>query len=180
MIRPTNTQNSLSEDISSPETLFAAALDHAGAAERCAFLDEACAGNQALRQEVESLLAAHEHAGGFMKTGNANLPRPGAPVEKSGDRIGRYKLLEQIGEGGFGVVWMAEQREPVRRLVAVKLIKAGMDSQLALAGATGQLLGAGPYDPATGKFVAGGRGRGIPGAGCGGCEGYGKFPRPSP
>src|SRR5262249_18251399 len=58
---------------------------------------------------------------------------PPLPAEKSGMRIGPYKLLEQIGEGGMGVVWMAEQQEPVRRLVAVKGIKAGMDTRQGIA-----------------------------------------------
>jgi serine/threonine protein kinase len=103
---------------------------------RAAFLDRACAGDAALRQEVESLLEANAAAGEF-------LLRP-APIgavaaqktmsipplsELTGTRIGHYKLLEQIGEGGFGVVWMAEQEEPVRRRVALKIIKLGMDTK---------------------------------------------------
>jgi ankyrin repeat protein/serine/threonine protein kinase len=120
----------------SPETLLAAALDISGAAERRAYLDRACGGDAALRAEVESLLAANSAAGEF-------LLRPAAIgagaaqetvsmlqlTEKAGTRIGRYKLLEQIGEGGFGVVWMAEQEEPVRRRVALKVIKLGMDTK---------------------------------------------------
>src|SRR6185503_18075115 len=83
--------------------------------------------------EVESLLAAHQQAGEFLEEvptilvstqGMAGLAAPLA--EKSGDRIGRYKLLEKVGEGGFGDVWMAEQEEPVRRRVALKIIKLGM------------------------------------------------------
>ena len=120
----------------SPETLLAAALDIREAAERRAYLDRACGGDAALRKEVESLLAANFAAGEF-------LLRPAAVgagaaqetvsmlqlTEKAGSRIGRYKLLEQIGEGGFGVVWMAEQEEPVRRRVALKVIKLGMDTK---------------------------------------------------
>ena len=112
------------------ELVFAEAMEIADPAARRAYLDRACAGDAALRQEVESLLAAHEQAGDFMNTGGdatATLPLP--PAEKPGDRIGRYKLLEQIGEGGFGVVWMAEQEEPVRRRVALKIIKLGMDTR---------------------------------------------------
>ena len=80
-----------------------------------------------MRAEVESLLAANEQAGGFMVAQAVSVPMP--PTEKAGDRIGRYKLLEQIGEGGFAVVWMAEQEEPVRRRVALKIIKLGMDTK---------------------------------------------------
>ena len=108
------------------------------AAERRAYLDRACAGNPGLRQEVESLLAAAERAGTFLEAPATEVAAglreaqqsAGVPLtEKPGDRIGRYKLLEQIGEGGFGVVWMAEQEEPVRRRVALKVIKLGMDTK---------------------------------------------------
>ena len=96
--------------------------------ERTTFLDSACGGDAELRREADSLLAAHDQAGQFLQP-TVVLPMSSAPVEKSGDRIGRYKLLEQIGEGGFGVVWMAEQEEPVRRRVALKIIKLGMDTK---------------------------------------------------
>jgi eukaryotic-like serine/threonine-protein kinase len=96
--------------------------------ERTTFLDSACGGDAELRRQADSLLAAHEQAGPFLQP-TVVLPTPSAPVEKPGDRIGRYKLLEQIGEGGFGVVWMAEQEEPVRRRVALKIIKLGMDTK---------------------------------------------------
>ena len=108
--------------------IFAEALRLSVPAERRAYLNQACGGNESLRHDVESLLSAHEQAGEFLQSTVA-LPIPNAPVEKPGDRIGRYKLLEQIGEGGFGVVWMAEQEEPVRRRVALKIIKLGMDTQ---------------------------------------------------
>ena len=113
------------------------------AGQRAVFLEEACAGDAGLRQRVEELLQAGEDAGDFLEdsaqgvaafTLGANLPGSGAaaefasaPAEKSGDRIGRYKLLEQIGEGGCGVVYMAEQESPVRRKVALKVINLGMD-----------------------------------------------------
>jgi serine/threonine protein kinase/tetratricopeptide (TPR) repeat protein len=116
------------------------------AANRAAYLDGACAGDPALRQHVEGLLQAGEAAGGFLQepapgaqrpaegAGSVNS-RPGvaAPTEKVGDRIGRYKLLQQIGEGGCGVVYMAEQEEPVRRRVALKVIKLGMDTKQVIA-----------------------------------------------
>ena len=118
------------------EELFATAIEIADAAARRAYLDQACAGDADLRQEVESLLVANSAAGEFLR----HPPPVGAseaqktmfipPLsELTGTRIGRYKLLEQIGEGGFGVVWMAEQEEPVRRRVALKIIKLGMDTK---------------------------------------------------
>src|ERR1035438_7854621 len=90
--------------------------------QRAAFLDEACAGDAALRQRVEELLLASEEAGAFLESPAEVPPKLSGtirltlvPAEKLGDRIGRYKLLQQIGEGGCGVVYMAEQEEPVRR-----------------------------------------------------------------
>ncbi len=120
------------------DKIFASALALTEPGARSAYLDVACAGNLVLREEVESLLAAAERAGTFLES-----PATGAVeelakaqdavgsllTEKAGDRIGRYKLLERIGEGGFGVVWMAEQEEPVRRRVALKIIKLGMDTR---------------------------------------------------
>ena len=94
--------------------------------ERAAYLDRACAGDAPLRARIEALLAAHEAAAGFMAA--PREPQAALPTDRPGDRIGRYKLLQQIGEGGCGVVWMAEQEEPVRRRVALKVIKLGMDT----------------------------------------------------
>src|SRR5260370_25822777 len=98
---------------------------------RVAYVQEACAGDDPLRQRVEALLRAHRSAETFMDSPAVD-PRRETPVvkpaERPGDRIGRYKLLEQIGEGGCGVVYMAEQTEPVRRRVALKVIKLGMDT----------------------------------------------------
>ena len=116
------------------------------AQERAAYLDEACAGDGELRQRVEDLLRASEEAGAFLRDPAQGARRPAdavtspetlrkaeAPGEKAGDRIGRYKLLQQIGEGGWGVVYMAEQEEPVRRRVALKVIKLGMDTKQVIA-----------------------------------------------
>jgi len=107
--------------------------------ERAAYLDQACAGDAALRQQVEALLRAHEQAEDFLKGPPAGFALKGTvlleilPTEKTGDKIGRYKLLQPIGEGGCGVVYMAEQEEPVRRRVALKVIKLGMDTKSVIA-----------------------------------------------
>src|SRR5262245_21948918 len=107
--------------------------------ERPAYLDDACAGDAALRQQVEALLLAHDQAESFLQAPPAgrDLKRTMrveiSPTEKPGDKIGRYKLLQQIGEGGCGVVYMAEQEEPVRRRVALKVIKLGMDTKQVIA-----------------------------------------------
>src|SRR5690242_5004086 len=104
--------------------------------ERAAYVQQACAGDEALRQRVEALLRANESAGTFMGTLAVNLDH-GVPAAKSanqtGDKIGRYKLLQKIGEGGCGMVYMAEQEEPVRRRVALKIIKLGMDTKSVIA-----------------------------------------------
>src|SRR5262249_39776558 len=104
--------------------------------QRPGYLEKACGKDADLRRRVEDLLGAAERAGGFMRQPAVPEPtvifRP-APTEKPGDTIGRYKLLEQIGEGGCGVVYMAEQQEPVRRRVALKVIKLGMDTKSVIA-----------------------------------------------
>ncbi len=117
------------------ESIFFAALEKRSLAERAAYLDEVCAGNDELRSSVERMLAAQAEAGGFLER-PAPLPgdtieRPG--LEQPGTLIGPYKLIEEIGEGGMGAVWMAQQTEPVKRLVALKLIKLGMDSRQVIA-----------------------------------------------
>ena len=123
-------------------SLFNAALERPDAAERARFLEAACGADAALRERVEKLLRAQDEVGAFMaqpsrkpfgldldQTRRVDMPL----TEKAGDRIGRYKLLEQIGEGGCGVVYMAEQEEPVRRRVALKVIKLGMDTKQVIA-----------------------------------------------
>ena len=104
--------------------------------ERARRLDEACGDDAELRAEVESLLEAHEQAGVFMAAPSVEesaLGDSGSPGEGVGTVVGRYRLLQLIGEGGFGSVFMAEQREPVHRRVAVKIIKLGMDTKQVIA-----------------------------------------------
>ena len=127
--------------------VFANALKLTAPAERAAYLDEACAGDLRLRADVEALLQAHAADPGFLEqpagpiggTVDEKAAGGSAPTEPGGaDQPGvvltdRYRLLEQIGEGGMGSVWRAQQTEPLRRLVAVKLIKTGMDSKQVLA-----------------------------------------------
>jgi serine/threonine protein kinase len=103
---------------------------------RAAYLDQACGDNQALRQEVESLLQAHEAPGSFLGRLGAGrgMTEDYPPItERPGTVIGPYKLMEQIGEGGMGLVFVAEQQHPVRRRVALKIIKPGMDSKQVIA-----------------------------------------------
>jgi eukaryotic-like serine/threonine-protein kinase len=124
------------------EEIFSQALRIGDKADRASFLDEACSGDSRLRERVEALLAAHEEAASFLEPPTGELPginpaetlRPPTPItEKPGTMVGRYKLLQQIGEGGMGVVYMAEQERPVRRRVALKIIKPGMDSAQVIA-----------------------------------------------
>src|SRR5580765_4479130 len=113
-------------------TLFEAALA-LPSGQREAYLEQASAGDPDLLQRVRGLLHAAENGAGFLTPITPN-PKPTLPViEKPGDRIGRYNLLQQIGEGGCGVVYMAEQEEPLRRRVALKIIKLGMDTKQVIA-----------------------------------------------
>nr|MBC8218108.1 protein kinase [Planctomycetota bacterium] len=116
--------------------IFAEALEKSTTAERATYLNEACSEDSDLRAEVEDLLKAHEQAGDFMEApaleAEVTLGDP-ALTEGPGSVIGRYKLLEKIGEGGFGVVWAAAQKEPVKRRVALKIIKLGMDTRQVVA-----------------------------------------------
>ncbi|HMF16099.1 MAG TPA: tetratricopeptide repeat protein, partial [Gemmataceae bacterium] len=117
--------------------LFLKALELPTEAERQEYLDGVCAGDAALRAEVDALLQANAGAGGFLESpaSGSNLPATiQEPIrEQHGTMIGQYKLMEQIGEGGMGTVWMAQQTEPVKRVVALKLIKPGMDSKQIIA-----------------------------------------------
>ncbi len=113
------------------DEIFNTAAELVNAAERQLYLDEVCEGDPLLRSEIEDLLELDRKAGNFLES-----PPPGLPgtidqplTEKPSAQIGPYKLLQQIGEGGFGIVFMAEQLQPVRRKVALKIIKPGMDSE---------------------------------------------------
>src|SRR5437667_12185981 len=105
--------------------------------QRGAYLDNACAGDASLRRAIEALLGASERAGSFLSAPTAEQPRKASAIlagqEKPGTVIGRYKLLEKVGEGGFGAVYVAEQREPMKRRVALKIIKLGMDTKQVIA-----------------------------------------------
>jgi serine/threonine protein kinase/tetratricopeptide (TPR) repeat protein len=119
------------------QTIFTEALEKEDPAERAAFLEGACAGDARLRQRVERLLGRHDHAGSFLEqpvlSGDATTDHQRPISEQPGSIIGPYKLLQQIGEGGFGVVFEAEQERPVRRRVALKVIKPGMDTREVIA-----------------------------------------------
>ena len=105
--------------------------------QRVSFLDCVCADDTELRQRIDALLKSNERTGDFLETpptGSINEVRAKVSAgEKPGDLVDRYKLLQQIGEGGCGVVFMAEQEEPVRRRVALKIIKPGMDTKSVIA-----------------------------------------------
>jgi serine/threonine-protein kinase len=116
------------------ESIFGQALE-VRADERAAFLDQACGDNQALRAAVEALLRANERSGDLLdlpESPPATVDEPSA-LERPGATIGSYKLLEPLGEGGFGAVFLAEQAHPVRRKVALKVLKPGMDSRQVVA-----------------------------------------------
>jgi len=128
----------LAENQNLEEILFDLAVQKPTAEERAEFLNHACRDNPGLRAQVEELLAIHFGAKGFLPGPAAGQAAPltagrPAPAETPAPMIGRYKLLERIGEGGFGEVWMAEQREPVKRRVALKIIKLGMDTRQVVA-----------------------------------------------
>jgi eukaryotic-like serine/threonine-protein kinase len=104
--------------------------------ERVGFLDQACAEDEALRQKIEALLKSNDRAEGFLEQSvvPAGIKRPKlAAGEKPGDHVDRYKLLRQVGEGGWGVVFVAEQQYPVSRFVALKVVKPGTDTKSVIA-----------------------------------------------
>jgi serine/threonine protein kinase/WD40 repeat protein len=119
----------------SVEQIYLAALEQESEDARAHFLDQACRGDETLRRRVERLLRAQSRIGSFLES---PAPEFAATILSSSDErpgavIGPYKLIEEIGEGGFGVVYMADQQAPVQRRVALKIIKPGMDSKEVLA-----------------------------------------------
>jgi serine/threonine protein kinase len=123
------------KDLQRIRSVFCEALERQTPEEREAYLSQVCGEDAALRAEVEMLLRAQPEADGFfqaMPIGGGDIP-PSQPPEAPGTVIGRYKLLEKIGEGGMAVVYMAEQTEPIRRKVALKIIKLGMDTRQVIA-----------------------------------------------
>ena len=111
------------------KSIFLQALD-IPEAERAAFLDVACGEDQPFRKEVESLLRLHEKSGDLLDAPDLPGVTRDLPVtERPGTHIGPYELLEKLGEGGMGVVFLAEQKEPVERQVALKIIRPGMDTE---------------------------------------------------
>jgi tRNA A-37 threonylcarbamoyl transferase component Bud32/tetratricopeptide (TPR) repeat protein len=118
----------------SEESLFAAALEKETEAERQAFLAAACGGDTALRERVERLLAADQFTRGILEQGlDLIAPPPPEPLAAGRTFAGRYRLRQKIGEGGMGEVWVADQTEPVRRAVALKVVRPGFDHDLLLA-----------------------------------------------
>src|SRR3954471_12603778 len=145
-VTPLPTRSPTMTEMSPAEAIFfaAAALP---TSERASYLAQVCAGRDDLRQRVEQMLAAQPLVGSFLEPAaragdatSAHAPDHQSPTAEHGDptaRVGsilagRYKLIEAIGEGGMGSVYMAQQTEPVKRAVAVKVIKAGMDSKAVL------------------------------------------------
>ncbi len=131
-------------ELQSEKSIFLDALDIESPSDRAAFIEAACQGNPELLASVSALLREHERednpidkpiaSGGRSHLSSENetgtlASRAGHPYHAPGTMIGPYKLMEQIGEGGFGVVYVADQQEPVRRRVALKIIKPGMESR---------------------------------------------------
>src|SRR5690349_20047477 len=121
-------------DAAAEKSVFLHAAGLRSPADRSAFLDGACANDPAMRARIAALLAAHDRLGGGAPPTAGLDPTGPIPGPGAGSVLGgRFKLLQVIGEGGMGAVWLAEQTEPVRRRVALKFIKPGMDSAAVLA-----------------------------------------------
>src|SRR4029077_20429413 len=118
------------------KSIFLAAIEGYAPEQWAAFLEQACIGDELLRVEVDKLLRARSVMGSFHEAQRsallATVDEPDV-TERSGTVVGPYKLMEQIGEGGFGVVFMPEQQAPIRRKVALKILKPGMDSRQVIA-----------------------------------------------
>jgi WD40 repeat protein/tRNA A-37 threonylcarbamoyl transferase component Bud32 len=124
------------ENFNEAGEIFQNAIEIEELAKREQYIENACKGDPKLRAEVEALLSAHEKAGDYLEApavgSNVTIDGP-AQIEGPGTRIGRYELLSLIGEGGMGLVYLAEQKELVKRRVALKIIKPGMDSRQVIA-----------------------------------------------
>jgi WD40 repeat protein/serine/threonine protein kinase len=125
----------MSHEETKVEAVFMRAMEFCSPQERSAYLNEACAGDDELRRRVERMLTAQPQLGRFLDQNAAGmvLTNDQPVTERPGTQIGPYKLLQQIGEGGMGVVYMAEQTEPIARRVALKIIKPGMDTRQVIA-----------------------------------------------
>jgi serine/threonine protein kinase/Tfp pilus assembly protein PilF len=121
----------MSEVGGNAKVIFGEALDCASPAEQAAYLDRACGDDSALRARVEALLHAHQRAGHFLQ--GTPAPADRGPTEAAGTVLGHYRLLEPLGEGGFGIVYRAEQQQPVRRRVALKVLRPGMNGRQVIA-----------------------------------------------
>src|SRR5262245_48272211 len=122
-------------EIDELKSIFGKALDIPEPSDRAAYLDDACGADFELRAQVEKLLDALTNAGHFMSRpplSSSTVAEP-SPTAETGSFIGPYRLLQKLGEGGMGTVYLAEQEQPVKRRVAVKVIKAGMDSRQVIA-----------------------------------------------
>jgi serine/threonine protein kinase len=118
----------------SVESILAAAVEIGTEEERCRYIEQACRGDAELRRRVDQLAEDHFRAGSFLEAPAHTLATAdGSPGERPGTAVGPYKLLEPLGEGGFGVVFLAEQQRPLRRRVALKVLKPGMDSKQVVA-----------------------------------------------
>jgi eukaryotic-like serine/threonine-protein kinase len=116
------------------ESIFLEALECPSDSVRSAYLDRACGGDRQLRDAVETLLHAHFQSGDMLDLTNAaSAADRGPALERLGTQIGPYQLVAKIGEGGMGIVFRAEQQQPVKRTVALKIIKPGLDSQQVIA-----------------------------------------------
>ena len=118
------------DDHRDAESVFCEAIEIESAEDRAVYVDKACGGDQGLRERVEQLLQAHDKASRFMA--DCEETSDHASITE-GTMIGPYKLRERLGEGCMGVVWAAEQKQPLRRKVALKVIKPGMDSEAVIA-----------------------------------------------
>jgi serine/threonine protein kinase len=118
------------------KSIFWQAIEKKSAKERAGYIDGVCENNPELRTKVEELVKLHDNAGDFLESPilASDVTLDDSPIsEVPGSTVGRYKLLEKVGEGGFGAVWAAEQKRPVKRRVALKIIKLGMDTKQVVA-----------------------------------------------